>query len=97
MCTIQQHPGKFEGESCITHLMYAWAGDGALDYLDDVDYVCTVMQAVGPFILDDISDYQRNTNMGAENFCDECTKDFLDASRIHFWEDSNGFAYSEIL
>ena len=110
MCTIKQFPGKFEGKTCITHLMYAWAGDGRLD-MEGCDCVladdsnggdgnecgCTLVEsATGPFTLDDISDYQRNTNMGAEDFCDECVKDFLAASRIRFWEDTQGFAYSEI-
>ena len=110
MCTIEQHPGKFEGETCITHLMYAWAMEGMLqdedcacepdDSEDNMDGCgCTpVSYATGPFTLDDIRQYQSDPHPYEEKaFCDECTKDFLAAWRIRFWEDSFGFAYSRMI
>lgn len=102
MCTIIQPPGKFEGGTCLTHLMHSWANDGVLDYIG-VDYVSTVMEATGPFTLDDIHEYQRTGYQKPgqvkfeETFCDECTKDFLNATTIRYWEDTQGFAHSEVL
>ena|SRR3972149_4778487 len=103
MCTIKQSPGKFEGETCITHLMHTWANDGVLNYEgcpcngnDDGTNECEcppVSVAFSPFTLGDVRDVKATGVV----FCDECVKDFLAASTIRYWEDSQGFAYSEIL
>ena len=108
MCTVKQHPGKFEGESCITHLMHDWSMGGTLDYEDcdcenvddDLYFECRcppVYVAVGPFTLDDIRQFQVNAPHGEDSFCAECEIDFLAASTIRYWEDFLGFVYSEIV
>ena len=86
MCTTQQAPGKFEGETCITHMMYLWASEGVFDHIDDTSHT---MVAHGPFTTQDIADTPIE-------LCVECVNDVLSARLIQFWEDDNGFAYSQL-
>ncbi len=87
MCTIKQHPGKFEGESCITHLAHEWMMNGAQDDTewDEMDLPTEIFN--GPFNLSPL-----DTGM----LCLECHNDLLKAKSVSLWEDTNGFAYSEV-
>ena len=88
MCTIKQHPGKFEGESCITHLAHDWMMNGFMDDTewDNSDRPLDIFN--GPF--DKLS--HRDTGM----LCLECHNDLLSAKSVAFWQSDNGFAYSEV-
>ncbi len=87
MCTIKQLPGKFEGETCITHLAYEWTmnGFGSTEWDELGDPTDTFH---GPFT--DLS--HRETGM----LCLECRNDLLGAKRVMFWQDDNRFAYSKV-
>ncbi len=87
MCTIKQLPGKFEGETCITHLAYKWVMNGVGDTEWD-EFNRPIDTFIGPFT--DLS--HQDTGM----LCLECHNDLLRASQVVFWEDDNGFAYSEV-
>ena len=88
MCTIKQLPGKFEGETCITHLAYEWMMNGAQDDTewDEMDLPTEIFN--GPF--DNLS--HCDTGM----LCLECHNELLSAKSVALWQDDNGFAYSEV-
>ena len=87
MCTLQQSPGKFEGETCITYLANEWSGNGMADETQD-DNGTLVDLFNGPFS-------PGSWQTGA--LCLECHNAILKATTITYWEDDQGFAYSETL
>ena len=91
MCqTREKHPGKFEGETCITRFAYYYVGLG--DGLEDEnDSRCIVLK--GPFSYSEIGKYQNDMR---DYICPDCWRDILNAKAIHQWEDSQGFEYSEV-
>lgn len=91
MCNLKSNPGKFEGESCITYLAYGWMLNSLQDdteYSDDDNllYDNPVEVFNGPFNL---------SHEESGILCIECANDILQAEHIKFWQDDQGFAYSE--
>lgn len=93
MCTKEQYPGKFEGEPCITELADAWALDGMGEWVESQNGRTNFdMRFTGPFgrvDLDQAKDY-------GLTLCDECLSNLLAATSLTFWEDNNGFCWSEL-
>lgn len=98
MCTIQQHPGKFESESCITIVAHDVVMNGLADdcethNTDESDNCRTMAPDAIPYTTNHREDIPLS-------ICDECVKDLQTAHQdnqlIHQWEDDNGFEYSSI-
>jgi len=95
MCTVEMSPGKFEGETCITIWAHDMVGNGCQD---DTDYGPTpyVDYFNGPFTKSELAENLDDTGDIDSGICQECLDDMLGAQRIRYWEDDNGFAYSEV-
>ena len=94
MCTsIDTQPGKFEGESCITHYAYHWLleGDGDIESNGNGHSETLLL---GPFDVASIVDYSLSDSVYAI-LCDECFRDITNATNILLTERSDGFVTSE--
>ena len=93
MCTsIDRHPGKFEGESCITSYAYHWSleGDGDTNSAEDGTSETLIL---GPFDMASIYDYQTTWHT---HVCRDCYNEILLAENILLNEGSTGFVTSDL-
>lgn len=86
MCTnVEAQPGKFEGEPCITRVLYDWAMDGAQDVPGSLEDG-TPDVFFGPF-----------THLDTGGMCQECADDVVHCQRLELYEDSSGFCHVEVI
>ena len=76
MCqTIEKHPGKFEGKTCITKFAYYYVGSG--DGLECKKKArCIILKS--PFSHSDITEYQDATG---DHICPDCWQEILNMGK----------------
>ena len=84
MCTaIEQHPGKFEGEPCMTKLVDAWDLEGFADEPMDMENDEPSV-FYGPFSTRDIWAFD-------VPICNDCIDMIIHANEIKLFQSNDGF------
>ena len=83
-----QGPGKFEAEACWTRYAHSMVMDGSADTDEDGEAIM-----VGPFTLQEVEDWEAERE---DMMCGACLAELLQADSLTYWEDEQGFAYSEL-
>ena len=83
-----QGPGKYEAEACWTRWAHGVVMDGGAD--QDEEGAAVI---VGPVTLQEVRDWEIEAD---DQICAECLAELLQADSVTYWEDEQGFAYSEL-